>query len=94
MDKVSLSTYNVVMGTKKEVVRGIEHESMLEKILEGLALSYTERHELALSLSLHVLQALETQGIEPFEEKDIIPRTRQILKMKKKNDSETGKTSQ
>lgn len=68
-------------GLKKQVSYGREHEDMREKILEGLALTPLARHELALSLSLHVLDVLKAQGMEPLEEVSAIPRSTSIIEL-------------
>ncbi len=68
-----------LMPVEKQVNYGREHERIKEKIGEGLMLTPTERHEIALSLSFHVLEVLKARGIEPYEEEGCMARTKRVI---------------
>jgi len=70
------------MPVDKQVKYGREHERMKEKISEGLMLTPAERHELALSLSFHVLEVLKARGIEPYEEEGSMTRTKRVIELR------------
>ncbi|MDQ7827143.1 MAG: hypothetical protein RDV48_30375 [Candidatus Eremiobacteraeota bacterium] len=73
------------MGIVRKVVYGRAHESMEEKIEEGLALTPGERHELACALSFHVLEVLKTQKIDPYEEEGSPPRSKRVIELPGRN---------